>query len=125
MQDDGRQQILLSTFGFLRGGSMFLNVSDFTFDKAGGGKDSTVSQQDRSWYQIEKRSFQFGFSIDKARSSRIGGYAVGASDAENFCLTMAFQEAQGRRSCGLSRTEQDADIPYIYFRIDHQSETPK
>nr|ACC43944.1 lung-like 7 transmembrane receptor [Philodina roseola] len=108
INDDGRQQILLSTFGFLRGGSMFLNVTDFTFDKAGGGKDST-----------------FGFSIDKARNSRIGGYAVGDQADENFMINTNFQETQGRRSCGLSRTEQDADIPYVYFRIDHQAEKPK
>ena len=44
LQDDSRQQILLSTFGFLRGGSLNLNVTDFTFDKAGIGKTSQVSE---------------------------------------------------------------------------------
>lgn len=44
VQDDNRQQILLSTFGFLRGGSLALNVTDFTFDQAGLGKGSKVSQ---------------------------------------------------------------------------------
>ncbi|CAF3892895.1 unnamed protein product [Rotaria sp. Silwood1] len=52
--DDNRQQILLSTFGFLRGGTMNINVTDFTFDKAGVGKDSL-----------------FGFSIAKAKNSGI------------------------------------------------------
>ncbi|CAF2362321.1 unnamed protein product [Rotaria sp. Silwood2] len=52
--DDNRQQILLSTFGFLLGGTMNINVTDFTYDKAGVGKDS-----------------MFGFSIAKAKNSGI------------------------------------------------------
>ncbi|CAF1464725.1 unnamed protein product [Rotaria magnacalcarata] len=55
--DDNRQQILLSTFGFLRGGTMNFNVTDFTYDKAGVGKGS-----------------MFGFSIAKAKTSGIAEY---------------------------------------------------
>lgn len=55
--DDNRQQILLSTFGFLRGGTMNVNVSEFTFEKIAVGKDT-----------------MFGFSIDKAKNSGIADY---------------------------------------------------
>ncbi|CAF0760572.1 unnamed protein product [Adineta ricciae] len=55
--DDNRQQILLSTFGFLRGGSMTLHVTDFTYDHPGIAKDTI-----------------FGFSIDKAKTSGIANY---------------------------------------------------
>ncbi|UJR25679.1 hypothetical protein I4U23_007030 [Adineta vaga] len=55
--DDNRQQILLSTFGFLRDGSMNINVTDFTYDRVGIGKDMI-----------------FGFSIDKAKTSGIANY---------------------------------------------------
>ncbi|CAF0732311.1 unnamed protein product [Adineta steineri] len=55
--DDNRQQILLSTFGFLRDGTMNINITDFTYDKIAVGKDSI-----------------FGFSIDKAKTSGIANY---------------------------------------------------
>ncbi|CAF0919522.1 unnamed protein product [Rotaria sordida] len=65
--DDNRPQILLSTFGFLRGGTMNINVTDFTYDKAGVGKDTV-----------------FGFSIAKAKNSGIAEYLQ--SHTSRSCL---------------------------------------
>ncbi len=44
-QDDNRQQILLSTFGFLHGGTMNINVTEFTYNKIGVGKDIMVKKK--------------------------------------------------------------------------------
>ena len=53
---------------------MNINVSDFTYEKTGVGKDTLVGNVENQCVEIFR--FQFGFSIDKARNSGIADYLV-------------------------------------------------
>jgi len=52
----------LSTFGFLHGGTMNMNVTEFTFDKIGLGKETMVSKNQTYLFGILIK-FLF-FSLD-------------------------------------------------------------
>ncbi len=80
-QDDNRQQILLSTFGFLHGGTMYINVTDFTYDKIALGKNTMVRKKNTICLTyLFAFCLQFGFSIDKAKNSGIADYLVMIKD---------------------------------------------
>jgi hypothetical protein len=54
----------LSTFGFLHGGTMNINVTEFTYNKIGVGKDIMVKKKQIICFEILIDFICFFFSLD-------------------------------------------------------------
>ncbi|XP_076436914.1 protein GPR107-like [Babylonia areolata] len=99
LEDDSRKQITLSTFGFLSGGTLTVNITHFSMKLSGASENSTM----------------FGFTLDKSQSSGLSSYMEAM---QNECiLTQSNMKRQ--------QTSSKDNVSSIFFSFDFQKKKVK
>ncbi|KAL0118400.1 hypothetical protein PUN28_009214 [Cardiocondyla obscurior] len=97
IRKDGRHYITLSTFGFYKGGILTVNLTNFKFEPADGGKKLAPESASKA---------VFGFSLGRTLIDAINPYVHNHLDG---CLLQNVSNL---------KTEQKDDSSIIYFTMD-------